>query len=95
MRNSRYYCFFKVKLGEETNNMTENESAMLNVFVHDARKPLNRITMQAELVKMALNGDIPAQQALTALDKIIASAKDCSHILSDLTAQMHKASSDT
>lgn len=74
--------------------MTEKESAMLNVFVHDARKPLNRITMQAELIKMALSGDIPTEQALTALDKIIASAKDCSHILSDLTTEMHKISSD-
>lgn len=73
--------------------MTEKESAMLNVFVHDARKPLNRITMQAELVKMALNGDIPKEQALASLDKIIASAKDCSHVLSNLTTEMQNISS--
>jgi hypothetical protein len=31
--------------------------------------------MQAELVKMALNGEVPPEKALAALDKIISSAK--------------------
>ena len=48
--------------------MTSEELSRLNVYVHDARKPLNRISMQAELVKMALNGDVPPEKALVALD---------------------------
>lgn len=68
--------------------MTSEEFSLLSVFVHDARKPLNRISMQAELVKMALNGDVAPEKALAALDKIISSAKDCSHTLSDMTAEL-------
>ncbi|MBB67214.1 hypothetical protein C7Y69_16420 [Alteromonas sp. KS69] len=66
--------------------MTEDEFARLSTYVHDARKPLNRISMQAELVKMALNGEVPAQKAMAALDKIITSAKDCSDSLSEMTS---------
>ncbi len=61
--------------------MTEEEFARVATHVHDARKPLNRISMQAELVKMALSGDVPAERAMEALDKIIASTKDCSESL--------------
>lgn len=68
--------------------MTNDEFSQLSVFVHDARKPLNRISMQAELVKMALNGEVPPEKALAALDKIITSAKDCSHTLAELTSAM-------
>lgn len=68
--------------------MTNEEFSQLSTFVHDARKPLNRISMQAELVKMALSGEVSADKALVALDKIISSAKDCSHTLSDLTSAM-------
>lgn len=69
-------------------SMKEEEFARLSVYVHDARKPLNRISMQAELVKMALNGDVPADKAMAALDKIISSAKDCSHTLSEMTSEL-------
>ncbi|WP_269520289.1 hypothetical protein [Alteromonas sp. BMJM2] len=75
--------------------MTDDEFSKISVFVHDARKPLNRISMQAELVKMALNGDIPAQKAAEALDKIIASAKDCSNTLAEMTTQMSASNSDS
>ena len=68
--------------------MTNDEFSQLSVFVHDARKPLNRISMQAELVKMALNGEVPPEKALAALNKIISSAKDCSHTLAELTSAM-------
>jgi uncharacterized membrane protein YjjP (DUF1212 family) len=68
--------------------MTNDEFSQLSVFVHDARKPLNRISMQAELVKMALSGEVPPEKALAALDKIISSAKDCSHTLAELTSAM-------
>ncbi|GFD67849.1 hypothetical protein KUL156_04540 [Alteromonas sp. KUL156] len=68
--------------------MTSDEFSKLSVFVHDARKPLNRISMQAELVKMALNGDVPPEKAVAALDKIISSAKDCSHTLTEMTSEL-------
>ena len=56
--------------------MNEKEFATVATHVHDARKPLNRISMQAELVKMALDGDVPPERAKQALDKIIISTKD-------------------
>ncbi|MBJ2130473.1 hypothetical protein JC525_16200 [Alteromonas sp. IB21] len=68
--------------------MTSEEFSKLSVFVHDARKPLNRISMQAELVKMALNGDVAPEKAIAALDKIISSAKDCSHTLTEMTSEL-------
>ena len=64
--------------------ITDEQLATVAKWVHDARKPLNRISMQAELVKMALNGDIPADKAIAALDKIIISTKDCSNALNDM-----------
>lgn len=72
--------------------MTETEFARLSTYVHDARKPLNRISMQAELVKMALSGDVPVEKAVAALDKIIVSAKDCSSTLSDMSSEFGDSS---
>ncbi|OJF68409.1 hypothetical protein BK026_06200 [Alteromonas sp. V450] len=66
--------------------MTKDEFSKMSVFVHDARKPLNRISMQAELVKMAINGEVPPEKALASLDKIISSAKDCSNTLTEMTS---------
>ncbi|MBR9792533.1 MAG: hypothetical protein GYB58_12375 [Gammaproteobacteria bacterium] len=67
--------------------MDEGEFARLQQAVHDARRPLNRITMQSELIKLALEGAVPKDKAMVALDKIIAGSKDCSDSLSDLVAQ--------
>ncbi|MEG3768353.1 hypothetical protein [Alteromonas sp. 14N.309.X.WAT.G.H12] len=64
--------------------MNEDELADIAKWVHDARKPLNRISMQAEMVKMALNGEIPIEKATLALDKIIHSTKDCSQTLTHM-----------
>lgn len=64
--------------------MNEQQFEQLQVDVHDARRPLNRITMQAELIKMALQGDIPPEKALQALDKVIAECKSCSESLATL-----------
>ena len=74
--------------------MTSEEFSRLSVYVHDARKPLNRNSMQAELVKMALNGDVAPEKALAALDKIISSAKDCSHTLADMTSELSGSVTD-
>ena len=48
--------------------MNNNES--LRKMVHDARAPLNRISMNAELVKLVLENDMPKQKALEALNKL-------------------------
>lgn len=74
--------------------MNDEEVAVIARWVHDARKPLNRISMQAELVKMALSGDIPPEKALEALDKIIVSTKDCSQALTDMMTDLDEKKAD-
>ncbi len=64
--------------------MTSEELAELVRFVHDTRKPLNRISMQAELIKLALEGAIPQEKAIEALDKIILASKDTSEELASM-----------
>ena len=73
---------------DDHSGMNEQQQAELAKWVHDARKPLNRISMQAELVKMALSGDIPVEKAVQALDTIIVSTKDCSALLTDMMTAM-------
>ncbi|HCV02544.1 histidine kinase [Pseudoalteromonas sp. SSMSWG5] len=58
-----------------------NNDESLRKLVHDARAPLNRISMNAELVKLVLENDMPKQKALDALDKIIANCQQCSEQL--------------
>ena len=53
----------------------------LNELVHYARAPLNRISMNAELIKLVLENDMPKDKALAALDKIIANCQACSDSL--------------
>ena len=38
----------------------------INQLIHDTRGPLNRISMQAELVKMVLENDMPKEKAIAA-----------------------------
>ncbi|MFK3872588.1 histidine kinase [Pseudoalteromonas rhizosphaerae] len=59
--------------------MSNNEP--LNKLVHDARGPLNRISMNAELIKLVLENDMPKDKALAALDKIIINCQQCSESL--------------
>lgn len=75
--------------------MNEKEYAALAKHVHDARKPLNRISMQAELVKMALDGDVPPERAKQALDKIIISTKDCSEALTEMMEALGDSQSES
>lgn len=49
--------------------------------IHDARGPLNRISMNAELVKLVLENDMPKDKALAAIDKILIACSDCSEKL--------------
>ena len=62
-----------------------NETIMLNKLVHDARAPLNRISMNAELIKLVLENDMPKEKALDALDKIINNCQQCSESLQKIT----------
>lgn len=57
----------------------------INQLIHDTRGPLNRISMQAELVKMVLENDMPKEKALAAVSKIIIACQDCSKSLQDIT----------
>lgn len=75
--------------------MDDREFGRLQKAVHDARRPLNRITMQSELIKLALEGAVPPEKAVAALDKIIVGCKDCSESLSDLVAQFTPAPDNT
>lgn len=56
----------------------------INQLIHDTRGPLNRISMQAELIKMVLENDMPKDKALTAVNKIIVACQDCSESLQEI-----------
>lgn len=62
------------------------EPQVLAKQIHDARGPLNNISMQAELVKLVLQNDLPKEKALDALDKIIAACQQCSQQLQMISA---------
>lgn len=57
------------------------ESKDINELIHDARAPLNRISMQAELIKLVLENNMPVEKALEAANKIINSCQECSQFL--------------
>jgi len=57
----------------------------INELIHDARAPLNRISMQAELIKLVLENNMPAAKALEAANKIIASCQECSQSLEKIS----------
>ena len=63
---------------------SDNQAEQLNKLVHDARAPLNRISMNAELIKLVLENDMPKQKALDALDKIITNCQQCSESLQNI-----------
>jgi signal transduction histidine kinase len=66
--------------------MSDAKVAELAKQVHDIRKPLNRISMQAELIKLVLENNLPPQKAIEAVDKILQSCQDCSQLLEQLLA---------
>ncbi|ALS33916.1 hypothetical protein PNIG_a3067 [Pseudoalteromonas nigrifaciens] len=65
--------------------MSNHSKKPLNELVHDARAPLNRISMNAELIKLVLENDMPKEKALDALNKIIANCQQCSESLQTIT----------
>lgn len=61
----------------------------LKALVHDARGPLNRISMNAELTKLVVENNMPKEKAIEALDKILVACQDCSEKL-QLISDMQK-----
>lgn len=61
------------------------DKSALAKHIHDARGPLNNISMQAELAKLVLQNGMPTDKAIAALDKIVLACQECSE-------QLHKIS---
>ena len=62
--------------------MSRNE---INQTIHDIRKPLNGISMQAELIKILVESKADSALVLAAANKIISNAKQCSNMLQTLS----------
>lgn len=71
-------------MSNEHNDNEVNEPN-LNQLIHDARGPLNRISMQAEMIKLVLENGMPIDKAMDAANKIIASCQECSQSLEQLS----------
>ena len=67
--------------------MSSSEDTSINKLVHDARSPLNRISMNAELIKLILENDMPQEKCFEALDKIINACQECSTTLQNISTQ--------
>ncbi len=65
-------------MDDQINNV---EAKKINELIHDARAPLNRISMQAEMIKLVLENNMPIEKALEAADKILISCQQCSQSL--------------
>ena len=63
--------------------MAEQEKDVKQL-IHDVRGPLNKISMNAELVKLVIENDLPREKALAALDKIIQDCQVCSQHLQQI-----------
>jgi signal transduction histidine kinase len=63
--------------------MAEQEKDVKQL-IHDVRGPLNKISMNAELVKLLIENDMPREKALVALDKIIQGCQECSQHLQQI-----------
>jgi signal transduction histidine kinase len=56
----------------------------LNQQIHDIRKPLNIISMQAELIKMLAESSQHNAKLEASANKIIQNSKHCSELLQNL-----------
>ncbi|WP_040522482.1 hypothetical protein [Aliiglaciecola lipolytica] len=65
--------------------LEDDGNSNLRTMIHDARGPLNRISMNAELVKLVLENDMPREKAIEALNKIIVACQDCSEKLQSIS----------
>mgnify|MGYP000713551233 CR=1 FL=1 len=69
--------------------MPEKSPQPISTLVHNARGPLNRISMNAELIKMVIENDMPKEKAQQALEKIITACQTCSDILQQISEANH------
>ncbi|MEI5639187.1 MULTISPECIES: histidine kinase [unclassified Pseudoalteromonas] len=67
--------------------MSNEQRSELEHLIHDARKPLNQISMQAELVKLMATEPASSAKVQEAADKIIAASKNCSGLLQAILEQ--------
>lgn len=67
----------------------------LNQKIHDIRKPLNTISMQAELIKMIAESSENSPQLQAAANKIILNSKACSELLQQLYEDIDKGDAKT
>ena len=65
--------------------MSTHDNDSINQLVHDARSPLNRISMNAELIKLILENDMPKEKGIEALNKIINACQECSTTLQSIS----------
>lgn len=52
--------------------------------IHDARRPLNNISMQAELIKMLVESNENAEEVEAAANKIVQYCQECSEQLQSI-----------
>lgn len=67
-----------------SSNQNNGAEKNINELIHDARAPLNRISMQAEMIKLVLENNMPPEKALDAVNKIINSCQECSEFLEQI-----------
>ncbi|GAA0817473.1 histidine kinase [Colwellia sp. D2M02] len=60
------------------------EQQQLEMVIHDARKPLNHISMQAELLKLMVEQSASPADIKQLADQIISASKECSAIMQTL-----------
>ncbi len=59
--------------------MTDNDRSPLDR--HALRNMLNNITMNAELVKIQVQQDVPASQVMESIEKVLQECKHCADYL--------------
>ena len=63
----------------------------LDKFVHNIRNPLNSITLNAELGKVLIDGQVSPEKIKQVVSTILQQCKNCDDILSELR---HKSSNN-
>ncbi|PAY01560.1 histidine kinase [Pseudoalteromonas sp. HM-SA03] len=67
--------------------MMQHGQGELAKLVHDARKPLNQISMNSELIKLIAEQPDSQQQIIEVANAIIKATKECSELLQMLVEQ--------
>ena len=67
--------------------MSKNNNENLIQLVHDARKPLNQISMNSEIIKLLAEKPGSHDQVIESANAIIKASKECSELLQKLVEQ--------